>query len=122
MRSLVLALALVSLAGAQARPAATFDPLGKWTYSTLDDQGAPVAGTMEITGRPGAYTGTIVTGPNRTLQINDVLTSESAMVVLANLPDGGVAVIKVWKGADGTLQGGWGPVRSVIPATITRVK
>jgi predicted Abi (CAAX) family protease len=44
------------------------------------------------------------------------------MVVMANLPDGGVAVIKVWKDADGKLQAGWGPIRSVIPATVERAK
>jgi hypothetical protein len=53
--------------------------------------------------------------------MSHVMTSPNGMVVLANLPDnGGVAVIKVWKDADGKLQAGWGPIRSVIPATITR--
>ena len=122
MRTLALALALVSLTGAQARPVTTFDPAGKWTYSTLDDEGAPITGTVDITGSPGAYTGTIATGPDRVLQINDVLTSANAAVVLANLPNGGVAVIKMWKEADGTIQGGWGPIRSVIPAKVSRVK
>jgi hypothetical protein len=43
------------------------------------------------------------------------------MVVIADLPDGaGVAVVKVWKTADGKFGGGWGPIRSVIPATIER--
>jgi hypothetical protein len=120
MRTLVLALAVLSLAGLQTRPVTPFDPAGKWTYSTIDDQGAPISGTMEITGKPGAYTGTIVSGPDRTLQISDVLTSANGAVILANLPDGGVAVIKVWQGADGKLQGGWGPIRSVIPATVAR--
>lgn len=123
MRTLVLALALVSLAGAQApRPVTTFDPAGKWTYSTLDDEGAPISGTMEITGKPGAYSGTIVSGTNPPLQINDVLTSTNGAVVLANLPNGGVAVIKMWQDADGKLQCGWGPIRSVIPATLARAK
>jgi hypothetical protein len=117
---LALALALVSLTGAQARPVTPFDPAGKWTYSTLDDQGAPISGTMEITGTPGAYTGTIVS--DRTLQINDVLTSANAAVVLTNLPNGGVAVIKIWRDADGTLQCGWGPIPTVIPVKIARAK
>jgi hypothetical protein len=122
MRTLVLALALVSITAAQAQPVATFDPAGRWTFSTLDDQGAAISGTMEIAGKPGAYSGTIVSGPDRTLQINEVLSSPTAMVVFANLPDGGVAVIKVWKDADGKIQGGWGPIRNVIPATIARAK
>lgn len=121
MRNLVLAMALgASVSGtAQTRPAA-FDPAGKWTYTTRDDAGAPIAGTMEISGKPGAYVGTLVSGPDRTLQISDVLTSPNGMVVIANLPDGGVAVIKVWKDAAGKLQAGWGPIRSVIPATVER--
>ena len=123
MRTLVLALTLVSLAGAQARPATPFDPAGKWSFSTIDDQGAPISGTMEITGTPGAYAGTIVSGPDRTLQINDVLTSATGAVILANLPgDGGVAVIKIWKEADGTIKAGWGPIKNVIPATLARMK
>jgi len=107
---------------AQPRGSSSFDPVGRWTYSTHDDAGAPVSGTMEITGKPGAYTGTLVSGPDRKLEINDVLTSPSGMVVLANLPDGGVAVIKVWKGADGKIQAGWGAIRQVIPATVDRAK
>lgn len=124
MRNLLLALALgASVSGSvQTRPPATFDPAGKWTYATRDDAGAPITGTMEITGKPGDYAGTLSSAPDRTLQISDVLTSPNGMVVLANLPDGGVAVIKVWKGADGKLLGGWGPIRSVIPATVERAK
>jgi hypothetical protein len=122
MRTLVLALALASITAAQPRSVTTFDPLGKWTYSTVDDSGTPISGTMEITGKPGAYAGTIVSGPDRTLQINDVLTSPNAMVVFANLPDGAVAVIKVWQDADGKIQAGWGPIRSVIPATVARLR
>jgi len=44
------------------------------------------------------------------------------MIVIANLPDGGVAVIKVWKDAAGKLQAGWGPIRTVSPATVERTK
>ena len=51
-----------------------------------------------------------------------MLTSPNGMVVIANLPDGGVAVIKVWSDAAGKLQAGWGPIRTVIPATVERTK
>jgi len=123
MRSLVLcgALAMV-LAPGLMQPSADFDPVGKWTYSTHDEAGAPLSGTMEIAGKRGAYNGTISSSPDRTLQISDVFTSPTGMIVIANLPDGGVAVIKVWNGADGKLQAGWGPIQSVIPATIERAK
>ena len=122
MKTLVLALALLSLTGAQARPSAMFDPAGKWTFSTADDSGASMSGTMEITGRPGAYTGTIVNGTNPPLPINDVLTSATGAVILANPPDGGVVVIKVWQTADGKIQCGWGQIRNVLTATVTRAK
>ena len=125
MRTLVLGLALASaVTYAQApRPAAQFDPAGTWTYSTKDDEGKPVSGTMEIAGKPGAYTGFIATAPDRKIPISDVLTSPNGMVIIANLPDnGGAAVIKVWKGTDGKLQAGWGPIRTVIPATVERAK
>lgn len=123
MRNVLLAVALaatMSDVSSQSRGPAAFDPAGKWTYSTHDDSGAPINGTMEISGKPGAFTGTITSGPERTLQISDVLTSPNGMVVIANLPDGGVAVIKVWKDAAGALQAGWGPIRNVIPATVER--
>lgn len=124
MRNLLLALALgASLSGSvQTRPPAAFDPVGKWTYSTLDDAGVAITGTMEIAGKPGAYTGTIGSTPDRMLKIADVLTSPTGMVVIANLPDGGVAVIKVWMDAAGKLQAGWGPIRTIIPATVERAK
>jgi len=126
MRNLVFVLALALGAAAlefpQVPPSAGFDPVGKWTFATRDDAGAPITGTMEISGKPGTYGGILTSAPDRTLQINDVLTSPNGMVVIANLTDGGVAVIKVWKGTDGKLQGGWGPIRSVIPATVERAK
>ena len=124
MRHLLFATVLVTFAaaGMQPRQAASFDPAGKWTYSTHDDQGAPISGTMEIAGKPGAYTGTIVSGPGRELKVSDVLTSPNGMIVIADLPDGGVAVVKVWKDAEGKLGAGWGPIRNVIPATVVRAK
>ena len=124
MRLFVLGLVLasaMSYARAQ-RPAAAFDPAGKWSYSSHDEKGAPISGTMEISGTAGAYTGTIINGADR-IPITEVLTSSTGMVALATLPNnGGTAVIKVWKGPDGKLQGGWGLVTELIPATIERTK
>jgi hypothetical protein len=119
MRTLILALALVSMSAAQPRPATTFDPVGKWTYSTVNEEGAAISGTMTITGKPGAYTGTIQ-GEGDPLPITDVFTSPSGMALFATLPDGSVAVVKVETGADGKLKCVWGPLRGVIPATVTR--
>jgi len=119
MKTLILALALVSLTGAQARPVPSFDPAGKWTYSTADDSGQAATGTMEITGKPGAYTGTIQGGGDPFV-IKDVFTSPNGAAIFANMPDGGIAVIKMWKEADGSVKGSWVPVRGMIPATLTR--
>ena len=74
---------------------------------------------MTITGKPGAYTGTIQ-GEGDPIPITDVFTSPGGMVLFATLPDGSVAVIKVWTGADGKVKCTWGPLRGVIPATVTR--
>src|SRR5687767_12137349 len=97
MRTLLLAttLALAIGDGMQPRPATVFDPAGKWTYSTRDEQGTATSGTMAISGKPGSYTGTISTGQGQDIPITDVFTSSNGMVVLAALGDGGTAVIKV---------------------------
>lgn len=124
MRSLLLVttLALAVAGFTQPGPAATFDPAGKWTYASLDENGAQISGTMTITGKPGAYAGAITTAPGQEIPITDVFTSANGMVVLANLPDGGSAVIKATKKADGSLEAGWAAVRNVIPAKLERVK
>jgi hypothetical protein len=126
MRNLLLATTLV-IAGAgsmQPRPAATtFEAAGKWTYASTDEQGSPVSGTMTIAGKAGAYTGTVSSGQGgQDLPITDVFTSANGMVVLASLPDGATAVIKVSKKADGSVEAGWAPVRSMIAAKIERAK
>jgi hypothetical protein len=124
MRTLLLVttLALAAGGGMQSRPATDFDPSGRWTYSTLDDSGVQTNGTMTITGKPGAYTGTIVTAKGQEIRISDVYTSATGMVVMAPLEDGGTAVIRVSAKADGKLEAGWAPVRNVIPATVARAK
>ena len=124
MRTLLLVSTFaLALGGMQTRPAPAFDPAGKWTYATQDDQGSQAAGTMTITGKPGAYTGSIVTGQGQQLPITDVYTSANGMVVLATMPDkGGTAVVRVVSKPDGRIEAGWAPVRTVIPATIARAK
>ena len=124
MRTLLLVTTLALAAGGmQSRPAATgFDPAGKWTYSTVDDSGGQATGTMTITGKPGAYTGTIVTAQGQELPITDVYTSANGMVIMATMQDGGTAVVRVTMKPDGKLEAGWAPVRNVIPATVARAK
>ena len=124
MRSLLLVttLALATAGWTQSGSSAAFDPVGKWTYSTRDEQGAQTSGTMTIAGKPGAYTGTIVTAENQELPVTDVYTSSTGMVVMASIGDGATAVIKVSKKPDGKLETAWAPVRNVIPVTLERAK
>jgi len=99
------------------------DPVGKWTFSTHDEDGTAIGGMMEITGEPCKYRGEItVNGMDQKMPITDITTSATAIVVLATTQDGGAAVVKIWKGADGNLQSMWGPIKQIIPATIERAR
>ena len=100
----------------------SFDPAGTWSYSTLDDQGSQTTGTMTITGKPGAYTGSVLTAQGQAIPLTNVYTSATGMVVVAPFGDGGTMVIKVTAKADGTVEAGWTPVRNLIAATMTRTR
>lgn len=96
------------------------DPAGTWTFATHDEDGNPLSATMEISGEPGKYQGQVtVEGRDQKLPITDVATSANAFIVMATTDDG-LAVVKVWKGADGKLQSVWGPVNQIIPATVVK--
>jgi hypothetical protein len=111
----------VSLLGFWQSDRATLDPVGKWNFSTTAEDGSPATGQIEVTGKPGVYTGRIVTNQGRELPINDLMTSRDAILILAELPDGaGTAVIKIARQPSGTFTGHWGAVRGVIPAKIER--
>jgi hypothetical protein len=126
MRAILLGgvLALLLVPAIQPQPAApALDPAGKWTFSTHDEDGNPIGGTMEITGEPGKYRGEItVNGMDQKMPVTDVTTSATAIVLLATGQDGGSAVIKIWKGSDGKLQSTWGPVKQIIPATVEKAR
>jgi hypothetical protein len=127
MRAVLLGgvLAMLLVPAIQPTPAVqALDPAGKWTFSTHDEDGNAVGGTMEITGQPGSYTGSItVTGMDQKFPITDVATSgHNTIIVLATPPDGGAVVVKIWTGSDGKLQSAWGPVKQVIPATVEKAK
>jgi len=94
------------------------DPAGKWTFTTKDDQGQAITGTMTVTGTPGHYSGTItVQGQQDHPVLTDVVAYGNTMIALANTGDG-AAVVKIWKNAEGKLQAAWGPVTQVIQATV----
>jgi hypothetical protein len=114
---------LLSLVGLWQGDAKNIDPVGKWNFSTTNEEGTPTTGSIEITGKPGAYTGRITTSQGTTLQVGDVLTSPDVVLLLADLPDGaGTAVVKISKSSTGTYSGHWGALRGTIPAKVERAK
>ena len=106
------------------QPAASgLDPAGKWTFSTKDEDGTSLNGTMEITGHPGSYKGTAnIAGMDQALPITDVATAGNMFIMLATTGDGGTAVVKIWKSADGKVQGTWGPLKQMMPVTLEKTK
>ncbi len=115
-------LCLVSVVSMWQADRGAIDPLGKWTFSTATEDGTPTTGTIEVTGKPGAYTGRITTSAGGILPIQDVMTSRNAMVIFAELPDGGgTAVVKITRAAD-AFSAYWGALRGTIPAKIERAK
>lgn len=113
---------LHSLGASQTGSPAAFDPAGKWTYTSQDEQGAQVSGTITITGKAGAYTGAITTTEGQNIPVTDVFTASNGMVILFSLADGATGVVKVTRTADGKMEAGWAPVRNVIAAKIERAK
>jgi hypothetical protein len=114
---------LLSLVGLWQGDAKNIDPVGKWNFSTTNEEGTPTTGSIEITGKPGAYAGRITTSQGTTLQVGDVLTSPDVVLLLADLPDGaGTAVVKIIKSSNGTFSGHWGALRGTIPAKVERAK
>jgi hypothetical protein len=75
---------------------------------------------VEISGQPGQYAGKIVTAEGREVKIVDILTGPKSIVIVAELPEGGAAVIRGLLDASGKLTGTWGPVRPAIPVTLER--
>lgn len=119
----VVALALgFVLAGGSQTNIPPLDPTGRWTYSTTSEDGAPVTGTMEITGKPFAYTGMIKSSTGNQLPIVEVMTSPTAMIVLADIPNGGAAVIKITRSPKGEYSAMWGAAPQIIAAKVERVK
>ena len=118
--SLVCLVSLVTLWQGDAK---SIDPVGKWNFSTTNEEGTPTTGMIEISGKAGAYTGRITTSQGTTLQVGDVMTSKDVLLLLADLPDGaGTAVVKIIRSPTGTYSGHWGALRGVIPAKVERAK
>jgi hypothetical protein len=113
-------LAMSASVGIQESAPKYLDPVGTWTFSTKGETGDPVTGTVEISGQPGQYAGKIVTAEGREVKIVDILTGPKSIVIVAELPEGGAAVIRGILDASGKLTGTWGPVRPAIPVMLER--
>jgi hypothetical protein len=79
-------------APAAAAPAASaLNPVGKYEFTT-SLQGQPLNGTMEVTGSPGAYRGSISTPATETIEITGVTVTGREVVVTGELPDGTLTI------------------------------
>jgi hypothetical protein len=96
------------------------DPVGTWTVATVSDEGQPMKVTMEVAGKPGAYTGTAVTSLNRTLPLRELATTPAGFVALFDLPQGAIVVRVVREG--GKYVGAWGAVEETFALTAEKTK
>ena len=117
---LLAALSVVSLASAPAQTPPTFDPVGTWNISTVDDGGQPMSVVVRIAGKPGAYTGSATTSLNRTIPLRDLATTPNGMIMLFDLPEGAIVVRLVREG--GKHIGAWGEVTRTFALTAERGK
>jgi hypothetical protein len=116
-----VAILVAAASAALPQPPATFDPVGKWSVSTISDEGQPMTVVVEIAGKPGAYTGTAVTSLNRTLPLRDLATMPNGMVAIFDLPQGAI-VVKMVRDGTGQFAGAWGEVGQTYALTAERGK
>lgn len=119
-RLCVFGLLLAGAVSAPAQTAAPLDPVGKWTVATVADDGQPMTVTMDIAGKPGAYTGQAVTSLNRSLPLRELATTPSGLVALFDLPQGAIVVRIVREG--GKYTGAWGAVEQTFALTAEKAK
>src|SRR5262245_29247496 len=121
MRTVLCAVVLTGLAMQQAAAPAAFDPVGKWSFTTTTDQGAPMNGTFEVSGTPGSYRGQAVTSEGRTLPLRSLMTAPNGFIMIVDLPSSSL-VIQLTRDATGQFKGVWGEVEQTFPVTATRGK
>lgn len=103
----ILAAALVLLTAACAstpRGPAPLNPVGTFELETTVN-GNAVTGSVEVTGQPGAYGGTIRTSVTPDIPITSVTVSGQEMVVTGDTPDGPVTLNFTFTGD--TFTGRW---------------
>ena len=116
MRVFAFVLLAAAIVVPQTTSPAPMNPVGKWTFTTVSDQGAPMKGVIEITGTPGAYKGQATTSLDRTLPLREVLTSPNGMIAFLDLPQS-TLVVKLERGADGKYKGSWAEIEQYFPVT-----
>jgi len=119
MQRLLLAVALSSLGWQQASAPAAFDPVGKWSFTTTSDQGAPMNGTFDVVGTPGNFKGQAVTSEGRTLPVRSVMTAPNGFIMIVDLPSSSL-LIQLNRDAAGKFAGVWGEIDQTFPVTAIR--
>lgn len=101
-RMLAAALVLFLAACASApRGPAPLNPVGTFEFQTTVN-GGPVTGSVEVTGQPGAYGGTIRTSVTSDIPVTGVVVTGQDMVVSADTPDGPLTINMTFTGNDFT--------------------
>lgn len=83
---------------------AAVNPVGTFEFTTSVN-GDMVTGSVEVTGTPGAYGGTIRTSATPDIPVTGVTTNGQQMVVTADTPDGELTIAMNFTGD--TFTGGW---------------
>ena len=120
MKYSAFALVVLGLIGQQTTAPKPFDPVGKYSISTTSETGAAVTGTLEITGTPGAYKGQTTISDGTVLGISEVMTSPNGLMAVSELPNGGVALVKLVRDASGKYTGAWGQIAQSFTITATK--
>jgi hypothetical protein len=121
MRTALFAVLFLALVPSQRPPAPNLN--GTWTFSTFSDDGVPSTGTLEITGGPDNYGGTLVRPDGGRMPISDIAIGTRAIYVSAELPSGGAMFIRVVPGTEpDTLTGAWGAARPMMAVKLAKKK
>ena len=84
-------------------PEPVLDPVGEYDYQT-EAMGAPISGTMTITGSPGAYTGSM-TSDMGAISLRDIKVEGNELSAVGDSPDFVVFFVLVFEGD--TFTGEW---------------
>ena len=116
----VLAIALPTYSTLWRQSEPLFNPVGKWTVSTVTDTGQPAKVTVQIAGKLGAYTGSAISPEGNTLPLRDLATTLTGMIAIFDLPQGAI-IVRMVKDAKGPgFSGAWGEVEQTVPFTAVR--